>query len=77
MLRENPFDIAEREGGKAGVCPVTLLDGFFTNHTAFDELCSESSCRECVATDEDMGFGGDPWLPSAQPSDEEDWEIPF
>ena len=77
MLRENPFDLAAREGSQAGVCPVWLLDAFFTNHTAFDELCSEFACKVCVATDEDMGFGGEPWLPSAQPSDEGDWEIPF
>ena len=77
MLHENPFGVAEREGAERGVCPVTLLDEFFTNHTAVDELCAEFSCKECIATDEDMGFGGEPWLPSAQPSDGGDWEIPF
>lgn len=77
MLRENPFRTAEREGRKAGACPVTLLDEFFTNHTTVDELCAEFSCKECVATDEDMGFGGEPWLSPAQSLDEGDWEIPF
>ena len=76
MLRENPFDIAARKGSQEGVCPVWLLDAFFTNHTGFDELCAEFACKICVATDEDMGFGGDPWPPSAQASGEEDWEIP-
>ncbi len=77
MPRENPFDLAARKGSRAGVCPVWLLDASFTNHTAFDELCAEFACKTCVATDEDMGFGGEPWLPSAQASDEEGWEIPF
>ena len=77
MLRENPFDLAGRKAGERGACPVTLLDDFYANHATFDELCCEFSCKECVATDEDMGFGGEPWLPSAQASDEGGWEIPF
>ena len=77
MLHENPFGVAEREGAERGVCPVTLLDEFFTNHTAFDEICAEFACKICVATDEDMGLGGEHWPPSAQPSDGRDWEIPF
>ena len=77
MLRENPFDLAGRRADERGACPVTLLDGFYANHATFDELCCEFSCKECVATDEDMGFGGEPWLPSAQASDEEGWDIPF
>ena len=42
MLRENPFDLAARKGLQTGVCPIWLLDAFFTNHTALDELCART-----------------------------------
>ncbi len=56
---------------------MTLLDDFYTNHVAFDELCAEFVCKVCVAADEDMGFDGDPWLPPTRPTDEGDWDIPY
>ena len=61
----------------SGPWRLSPLDAIFTNHTAFDELCAKFACKVCVATDEDMGFGGEPWPPSEQPSDGGDWETPF
>ena len=77
MLREDPFDLAGRKAKAHGACTVTLLDDFYTNHVAFDELCAEFVCKVCVAADEDMGFDGDPWLPPTRPTDEGDWDIPY
>ena len=58
MLHDDPFALAERKAGEAGVCPVTALESFFTNHWDFDSLCSGFACRECAAGPEDMGYGG-------------------
>lgn len=55
MLRENPFDPAMRKAKAHGACPVTLFDDFYVGHAAFDELCAGFVCKDCVATDEDMG----------------------
>lgn len=77
MLRDGPFDTAERKGSQTGICPVWLLDAFFMSHTTFGEPCAELACKTCVAAGEDAGFGGEPWAPPAQPSDRGDWEIPF
>lgn len=77
MLEESPFTVAARRAAEEGVCPVNLLDAFYTNHADFDSLCSEFTCRECVATPEDMGFGE--WEPSPEPDSEVDLDeaIPF
>ena len=79
MLREQRFDLAERSAKATGACPVTLLDAFFTEHWDFDSLCGGFSCRECVATPEDMGFGGpcEEDEPATRFKIEEDLEIPF
>ena len=79
MLHNSPFGIAERDARRSGVCPVTLLGAFFSNHWDFDSLCDGFSCGECVATPEDMGFGGpcEGDEPAARFEKEEDWEIPF
>ena len=79
MPRDDPFAIAGRDARRAGVCPVTLLDPFFSNHWDFDSLCGGFSCRECVATPEDTGLGGprEEAAPAARFEEEEDWEIPF
>ena len=77
MLRENPFDLAMRKAKARGACPVTLLDDFYVGHAAFDELCAGFVCKDCVATDEDMGFDGDPRQPPTRPADEGDREIPY
>lgn len=74
MLYEGPFEKASRQARAGGVCPVALLEGFFTDHWTFDELCSGFDCGACVATDEDMGFAGEPGRP-ADPG--EGWKIPF
>ena len=79
MLPGSPFEAAARDGGDAGACPVTMLDAFYTNHWDFDSLCSGFACAECVATPEDMGFGGPAERdgPASATDGEEDWEIPF
>lgn len=56
MLPDNPFDLAQRSALRIGVCPVELLDDFFTNHTTFDELCSYFTCKTCVAMLGDDGI---------------------
>lgn len=58
MLLDDPFEIAERDAGRAGACPVTMLDAFFTDHWDFDSLCGGFACRGCAAEPEDMRHGG-------------------
>ena len=79
MPREQQFDLAGHKAMATGVCPVTLLDAFFTDHWDFDSLCAGFPCGECVAAPEDMGFGGprEGDEPAARFVNEEDWEIPF
>ena len=80
MLLEDPFYTAAREAASLGVCPVTQLDAFYTNHTTFDELCCKFCCKACVADDEDMGLGhrdSDYEARSLPDVWEGGWEIPF
>ena len=79
MLHDSPFELAGRDAGRIGVCPVALLDAFFTNHWDFDSLCAGFSCGKCIATPEDMGLGGpcEADEPAIRFNVKEDWEVPF
>lgn len=72
--------MAAYKGAQLGLCSVTQLDTLYTNHSVFENLCSESSCKECVATPEDM----DVFSPDSDAEQEANitndggnWEIPF
>ena len=57
MLANDPFGIALERARQYNACPVSFLDGFYTNHWDFDTLCGGFKCYECVADPTDMGFG--------------------
>lgn len=75
----SPFEVAAERARPLGLCPVNMLEDFYTNHWDHDSLCACFDCRECVASPEDLGYFEDwddaPCLDSpASPGDE---EIPF
>lgn len=79
MQREDAFRLAAAEAKAAGICPVNLLEAFYTNRWDFESLCAGFACKECVATLEDIGYGnvGEDDEPACRNELEEDWEIPF
>ena len=79
MRRDETFRLAEAEAKAAGICPVNLLEDFYTNHWDFGTLCAGFACGECVATLEDIGYGnvGEGDEPPSRIELEDDWEIPF
>ena len=79
MRRDDAFRLAGAEAKAAGICPVNLLEAFYTNHWDFGTLCAGFACGECVATLEDIGCGDDvegDW-PAYGNELEGDWEVPF
>lgn len=79
MQREDAFRSPATEAKAAGICPVNLLEAFYTNHWDFESLCAGFACKECVATLEDIGYGdvGEDVEPACRNELEEDWEITF
>ena len=79
MRRDEMFKLVEAEAKVAGICPVNLLEPFYANHWDFGSLCAGFSCKECVATLEDIGYRdvGEGDEPSRRNELEEDWGIPF
>ena len=75
---EDPVEIAQREARARGVCPILLLDDFFTDHWDHDTLCSGFECASCVGNPLDEYFDGDDgpmaWTCGAEP---EELEVPF
>lgn len=79
MQCKDEFRLAEAEAKAAGICPVNLLEAFYTNHWDFETLCTGFACRECVATLEDIGYSaaGEEMEPALTTELDGDWEIPF
>ena len=55
----DPFEIAARKAKLEGICPISLLDDFYTNHWDCVSLCASFNCSLCVATPEDFGYTED------------------
>lgn len=76
---EDPVEIARREARARGVCPVTLLDDFFTEHWDHETLCSGFACTSCVGDPmADYFAEDDGWRPPrSHETEPEELEIPF
>ena len=48
------IDIAARAATRQGVCPIRLLDDFYTDHWVTEELCHAFVCDGCVADPGDL-----------------------
>lgn len=53
---DDPFVAAADRARPLGLCPIGMLEDFFTNHWDHDSLCSGFGCVECVSTPEDFGY---------------------
>ena len=71
------FATARHGALKAGICPVLLLDDFYTEHWDFGTLCREFGCKTCVAEPEDMGCPVSDEVTVDSLTVEEGCEIPF
>ena len=75
----SPVEVAAERARALGLCPIDMLEDFYTNHWDHDSLCAGFDCRECVAAPEDLGYFEDwddaPCLGPLAPSD--DGEMPF
>ena len=83
MVNDNPFAVAAERASSLGVCPISMLEDFYTNHWDHDSMCSGFTCEECVATPEDFGY--EHWWRPGEPDeqssiridDSESFEIDF
>lgn len=78
MLLNNPFSEAANKARQAGLCPILLLDEFYTNHWDIETLCSELTCIECLGVSE-KHLPPISLMADQQENDEEEGvlEIPF
>ena len=75
----SPVEAAAERARPLGICPINMLDDFYTNHWDHDSLCAGFDCRECVATPEELGCFED-WdaVPCLEPlTTSDDEEMPF
>lgn len=61
MTRVDAIADAAEEAKKLGVCPMSRVSGYYSEHWSVDEICSWFACTECLATPRDFGYDMDIW----------------